>query len=115
MYLIGTVIEENRTIKVHGHLDDESGANFLTGMFVEAAIVTESAFAKALPETAIVSLEDSQVVLKLDETTDDGYFFKPLEVKVGSSYGSYTTLISPDHLTETDNILTSGAFNLVAD
>lgn len=115
VYLIGTVIEENRTIKVHGHLDDESGANFLTGMFVEAAIVTESAFAKALPETAIVSLEDSYVVLQLDETTDDGYFFKPVEVKVGSSYEGYTALTSPDQLTETDRILTSGAFNLVAD
>lgn len=115
VYLIGTVIEENRTIKVHGHLDDESGANFLTGMFVEAAIVTESAFAKALPETAIVSLEESYVVLQLDETTDDGYFFKPVEVKVGSSYEGYTALTSPDQLTETDRILTSGAFNLVAD
>ena len=55
VHLIGTAIEENRTIKVHGHLKDEEQANFLTGMFVEADIVTSSAFAKALPETAVTT------------------------------------------------------------
>ena len=115
VHLIGTAIEENRTIKVHGHLEDESGANFLTGMFVEADIVTESAFAKALPETAIVAFEESFVVLKLDESTNDGYFFKQVEVKVGSSYEGDTALTSLDNLTATDKVLTSGAFNLVAD
>lgn len=115
VHLIGTAIEENRTIKVHGHLEDESGANFLTGMFVEANIVTESAFAKALPETAIVALEESFVVLKLDESTNDGYFFKQVEVKVGSSYQGNIALTSLDNLTATDKVLTSGAFNLVAD
>lgn len=115
VHLIGTAIEENRTIRVHGHLEDGPGANFLTGMFVEANIVTESAFAKALPETAIVALEESFVVLKLDESTNDGYFFKQVEVNVGSSYGGNAALTSLDNLTATDKVLTSGAFNLVAD
>ena len=74
-----------------------------------------SAFAKALPETAIVAFEESFVVLKLDESTNDGYFFKQVEVKVGSSYEGDTALTSLDNLTATDKVLTSGAFNLVAD
>lgn len=115
VHLIGTAIEENRTIRVHGHIENESGANFLIGMFVEAEIVTESAFAKALRETAIVAFEDSFVVLKLDESTSDGYFFKQVEVNVGSSYEGNAALTSLDNLTATEKVLTSGAFNLVAD
>ena len=36
VYLISTSIEENRTIRVHGHLKDRTSHNFLTGMFVNA-------------------------------------------------------------------------------
>lgn len=115
VHLIGTAIEENRTIKVHGHLEKESDVNFLVGMFVEAAIVTDSAFAKALPETAIVAFEESYIVLILDELTADGYFFKPVEVKLGSSHEGNTALVSLAKLTTTDKVLTSGAFNLIAD
>ncbi|MFD1063130.1 efflux RND transporter periplasmic adaptor subunit [Winogradskyella litorisediminis] len=115
VHLIGTAIEENRTIKVHGHIEKESDVNFLVGMFVEAAIVTDSAFAKALPETAIVAFEESYIVLILDELTADGYFFKAVEVKLGSSHEGNTALVSLDKLTTTDKVLTSGAFNLVAD
>lgn len=115
VYLIGTSIEENRTIKVHGHLDDESGVNFLTGMFVDAGIVIESAFAKALPETAAVALEDTHLILKLDEETNDGYYFEEVDVKVGDTYEGKTAIISLESLQETDKILTSGAFNLIVD
>lgn len=115
VHLIGTTIEENRTVRVHGHIKNETEANFLTGMFVDAEIITESAFAKALPETAIVAFEDAYVVLKLDESTNDGYFFKQVEVKVGSFYEGNTSLISLDNLTTIDKVLTNGAFNLIAD
>jgi cobalt-zinc-cadmium efflux system membrane fusion protein len=115
VHLIGTAIEENRTIKVHGHLEDESGTNFLTGMFVEALIVTESNLEKALPETAITAFEDAYVVLKLDESTNEGYYFKQVEVNVGNTYDRNMALPSLDNISPTDKILTSGAFNLVAD
>ena len=56
VHLIGTAIEQNRTIKVHGHLEKESEVNFLIGMFVEAEIISESTSTIALPETAIAAL-----------------------------------------------------------
>ncbi|GHC50674.1 efflux RND transporter periplasmic adaptor subunit [Ulvibacter litoralis] len=115
VHLLGTAIEENRTIKVHGHIENESEANFLTGMFVEAEIVTESEDAKALPETAIIAFEDSNVVLKLVESTPDGYYFEQVAINVGSSYDGYTALTSLENLLATDTVLSNGAFNLVAD
>ena len=115
VHLIGTAIENNRTIKVHGHLENESEANFLTGMFVEADIVTESTFAKALPETAIVVFEDSSLVLKLDEENNEGYYFEQVPVKVGNIYEGNIALTSFMDLSLTDKIVTKGAFNLIAD
>lgn len=115
VHLIGTAIEENRTIKVHGHLENESESNFLTGMFVEAEIVTATDMAKALPETAIVKLEDSNLVLKLVEENNDGYYFEQVPVKSGNSYDGNIALTSLENLGLTDKILTNGAFNLVTD
>lgn len=115
VHLIGTVIEDNRTIKVHGHLENESEANFLTGMFVEAAIVTKSAFAKALPETAIVTSEDNAFVLKLVEENEKGYYFEQTPVKLGSTYDRSVSLTEYGNITMTDKVLTRGAFNLIAD
>ena len=39
VYLVGTAINADRTIKVHAHLEEESDKNFLTGMFVNANII----------------------------------------------------------------------------
>jgi len=43
---MGTVIEENRTIKVHGHINHESKENLLTGMFADSETITASTSAK---------------------------------------------------------------------
>lgn len=115
VYLVGSAIENNRTIKVHGHLEDESKVHFLTGMFVEADIVTESAFAKALPETSIVSLEGSSFVLKLMEENSEGYYFEQIPVTMGAVYEGNVALNSFESISDTDLLLTSGAFILIAD
>lgn len=115
IHLIGTVIEENRTIKVHGHLEKESEVNFLTGMFVEADIVTESTFAKALPETAIVTSEDNAFVLKLVEENEKGYYFEQTPVKLGNTYYGNIALNNYGNIIMTDKVLTKGAFSLLAD
>jgi len=67
VHLIGTSIDQNRTIKVHGHIKDESKYNFLTGMFVNASIVTDSKISKGLPSGAIVNVDGTDQVLMLDE------------------------------------------------
>ena len=52
VHLVGTSIDENRTIKVHAHLENKEASNFLTGMFVEANIIIDSSTQWSLPSDA---------------------------------------------------------------
>lgn len=112
VHLIGTNIQENRTVKVHGHLENESEANFLTGMFVEADIVTESTSSLALPETALVEVDNVMYGLIMDEETENGYYFKQEKIDVASKYNGF---LSISNLQENINseFLLKGTFNLI--
>src|SRR5690606_40666505 len=92
VYLVSTAIGESRTIKVHGHLKDEENHNFLTGMFVEASIVTDAAFSKALPNESFVNVDDKDYVLVLVKEEEGNYYFREMEVKTTDSYGGYTLI-----------------------
>lgn len=115
VHLIGTAIESNRTIKVHGHIKNEEEVNFLTGMFVDAEIVVESAFAKALPETAIVAIDKESYALLLNEKTDEGYSFEQIEVNTGALSEGSIQIIDSQNLDSTAIFLTNGAFNIVGE
>jgi cobalt-zinc-cadmium efflux system membrane fusion protein len=115
VYLIGNAIEENRTIRVHGHLKDTSKHNFLTGMFVNATIITSDKKALSIPSEALVSLNDSSYLLILETNKDDVYSFKPLKVETGETYMGYTAIKNLDDLPENPRILTKGAFTLMGE
>ena len=115
VHLIGTSIEDNRTIKVHGHIENQSETAFLVGMFVEADIITNSVSAKSLPETAVVAKDNTYLVLKLSEETTDGFYFEQVPVKIGKIHKGDIAITSFENLTTKDRILTKGSFNLIAD
>ncbi|MGJ8665887.1 MAG: efflux RND transporter periplasmic adaptor subunit [Patiriisocius sp.] len=115
VHLIGTAIENNRTIKVHGHIDDEKQANFITGMFVEAAIITDSASAKTLPETAIASIDNENYVLLLNEKTETGYYFEQIEVKTNTEMNNYIEILNTEIFKPNAIFLTRGTFNMVGE
>ncbi|VAW18381.1 Probable Co/Zn/Cd efflux system membrane fusion protein [hydrothermal vent metagenome] len=115
VHLIGTSINENRTIKVHGHPKDESKNNFLIGMFVEASIITDSIMSKAIPSEAIVAIDNSSYVLILESENGDEYTFKQIEVKTGSSYEGYTAIDAANTFDASTRFLTKGVFNLVGE
>jgi cobalt-zinc-cadmium efflux system membrane fusion protein len=115
VHLVGTSISANRTIKVHGHIDDDSENNFLTGMFVNATIITDSAFAKALPSDAIAEVDGTSYVLVLDKKEGDTYSFHQEEVQVEGSYKGYTRLKNSNLLTPETQFLTRGAFSLISE
>ncbi|GAK76457.1 efflux RND transporter periplasmic adaptor subunit [Nonlabens sp. Asnod3-H03] len=115
VHLIGTTIEDNRTIKVHGHINNEKEIHFLTGMFVEAGIVIDSASAKALPETAVANMDNENYVLILDETTNAGYYFTQVEVEIGQQLNQYIEIVTDSKFNDETNFLIKGAFNLVGE
>jgi len=115
VHLIGTSIGENRTIKVHGHLHDETQNNFLTGMFVDSEIETESQAGKALPETAVVEIDGSHFVLRLQNEADGAYEFEQVEVSIGNTREGFTELKNTEKFKPSDKFLTKGAFNLLGE
>jgi len=115
VYLIGTSIGDNRTIKIHGHLREEGENNFLTGMFVDAGIVTENTTAMGLPSEAIVALEGKFYVLRTTATEDTGYTFETLEVQPGNTVDNFTEIINAEAFLESDTFLTKGAFDVLGE
>lgn len=114
VHLIGTTIEENRTVRVHGHIKNETEANFLTGMFVDAEIITESAFAKALPETALVEVNNILYGLQLDQETGEGYYFNKLAINIENKFNGFASIVDMEEIKEF-KFLTKGVFHLIND
>lgn len=115
VHLVGTAIEDNRTIKVHGHIEDETSHNFLTGMFVEASIITDTVTSKALSKEATVAIDDKIYVLVLRKQEADNYYFEQKEIKAGESYNEYIVIENVDNLPPETKFLTKGAFGLLGD
>lgn len=113
VYLVGAAMEENRTIKVHGHLMDETENNFLTGMFVEAAITTSTKSGMALPNDAVVMVDGTPYVLVLDKYEGDYYYFRAQEVKISANDKEYTAIEPTDNFSPKTQFLTKGAFGLL--
>jgi cobalt-zinc-cadmium efflux system membrane fusion protein len=112
VHLVGTTLNENRTIKVHGHPLDDS-THFLTGMFVNANIIVSQSNANVLPESTIVEIEDEFYVLVLDEINDTDYFFNQVKVNIGNTVNGYTELKTNTAFKATDQLLVKGAFGLI--
>lgn len=115
VYLISSSIEENRTVKVHGHLKDRTSHNFLTGMFVNATVITSDKMALSIPSEALVSLNDTSYLLLLESKKDNLYRFKPVKVEIGDVYNGYTVIKNLNDIPADARILTKGAFTLVGD
>jgi cobalt-zinc-cadmium efflux system membrane fusion protein len=115
VYLIGTNIEKNRTIKVHGHLIDEDKHTFLTGMFVDSRIVTSSSLKKALPSVALAEIDDTFFILKLISENDAAYVFEKIKVTPGEEFDGFRALESFESSDGEARFLIKGAFPLLTE
>lgn len=114
VYLMGTYIGENRTIKVHGHLKNE-GETFLTGMFVDAEIITENITARAISSEAVVEQEGKFYVLRNTADSAKGYTFETTEIQLGNSVDGFTEILNTSELSDSDTFLTKGAFDVLVE
>lgn len=113
VHLVGKSIEGNdRTINVHGHLDDAIKQKLLTGMFVEAGIVVDSKKGLAVPSEAIISENNKNFVLLL-ENKKKGYTFRKVNVTLGEKSEEFVEIIPSGIINASSKILTKGVFDLV--
>ena len=117
VHLVGTSInEKKRTVKVHGHfMDDDAKRQLATGMFVQAAIITDEKKEKALPENSIVSFDETNYVLVLENKTDSDYNFRRREVITGDTFNGLTIIRNSSEFEEDTQFLTKGAFQLITE
>jgi cobalt-zinc-cadmium efflux system membrane fusion protein len=111
VHLIGKSIDEkNRTVKVHGHLEDENESSFLVGMFVEAEIIVEETTKRALPLEAILEEDNSFFILMLKEQNDTEFIFEKKAVQIGMKDEGWIEIIDTNNELEGKQILIKGAF-----
>jgi len=88
----------------------------LTGavdIIVEAEIFTTTDSLPALPNEAIVNLEDRHYVLIKTGEDTDGIKFDRMEIQVGETANGFTEIKKPGDFNKNSEFLVKGAFNLI--
>jgi len=113
VHLVGKSIEgTDRTINVHGHLDDNIKQKLLTGMFVEAKIKTSSKKGLSIPADALISENTKNFVLLLNNEANNILSFKKVPVKVGEKSEQTVEIIPDNQINASSKILIKGVFDL---
>lgn len=117
VYLVGKEISQERTVKIHCHLDRED-INLLPGMYLKALVESGTDKVAAVPSKAIVEFEGSKYIFvaESEKPNEKGTTnFKLVNVKTGVSELNYTELIF-DVATDWKNwkVVTNGAYDLLS-
>ena len=113
VHLVGKSIEGNdRTINVHGHLDDNIKQKLLTGMFVEAKIKTSSKKGLSIPTDALINENNKYFVLLLDNDKNNTFSFKKVAVTIGEKSEKTVEIIPNNQINASSKILVKGVFDL---
>ncbi|WP_025763685.1 efflux RND transporter periplasmic adaptor subunit [Dyadobacter tibetensis] len=123
VYLINQMIDEDRTVRVHCHLDTEL-KGLLPQNFVKASIELEGQKSWALPDPAIVNFEGKFYIFAETDSsanTHDGVkeshgtSFEMIEVQKGTSADGFTAIDLPaDSNVSTRKVVTTGAYTLLS-
>lgn len=112
VHLVGKSIEGNdRTINIHGHLDDAIKQKLLTGMFVEAEIIIDAKKGLAIPSEALVTENNKNFVL-LVKNEKNGYSFQKVAVTKGEKNEDFVEIVPNTVINASSRILTKGVYEL---
>ena len=110
VYLIAQAIGADRTVRVHGHLDQEKDPALLPGLYVRATIETGRADVLALPDAALVRFEGQTYGFVAEATGR----YRLLALPTGRSADGYTEVTLPAQVPATTAFVTEGAYSLLA-
>lgn len=116
VYLVGrTVDAQQRTVRVHGHLDRENDPALLPGMFVRAVIETTRRRTTALPDKAVVDYEGRQYVFRQESAARGKQVFRMVQVRRGEQADGYTEVLLPSAAAADTaaRYVVSGAYSLL--
>lgn len=124
IFLVNHKISEERTIRVHAHLDKED-PSLMPNMYLKALIEVEDNQTSALPEQAVVTSGDKDVIFikvanaphdhKEGETNEEEFNFKMIEVKKGISQNGYTEVLLPEGFDSNNaEVVIKGAYSILS-
>lgn len=121
VYLIGRAISNERTVRIHCHLDKED-AQLLPGMYLQALVETASNKVAALPEKAIVDYQGKKYIFveaeeeegEAHEGEGEMHHFEMMEVNGGVTEMGYTEVRASGVDLNTKKIVINGAYDLLS-
>lgn len=127
VYLLGREISQDRTIRIHCHIDKED-TNLLPGMYLKAVVETGGIEVPALPDRAIIDYqgrkyifyqltEQPHGVMKNENKEEHAgeYHFTMVEVQIGNSEMGYTEVMLPVNFPdETAQIVVKNAYAILS-
>jgi cobalt-zinc-cadmium efflux system membrane fusion protein len=96
VHLIGKSINQDRTVQVHAHLDEENKEKFIPGMFIQAEIMAEETLKPALRQGAITEIEERYFIFELVDESDNEFVFRKTEVDCGKTLNGFTEVELPE-------------------
>ena len=108
IYLIGNTIDANRTVQVHAHLLDEDQTHFIVGMFAEARVEVGIQKFSAVPKSAIAGFGSDSKILVLENTSEDHYYFKVVDIDISRYDDDLVAISSSDTDLGESQILLNG-------
>lgn len=112
VHLIGREISDDRTVRVHCHLNQED-KDLLPGMYLTAYIDVKASTNNTLPSNAFVDFEGKSYVFLLSKKLNDSYTFIRIEVEKLGEENGFTAFTSTQELNNKD-IVTEGAYKLLS-
>ncbi len=115
IFALGSAFDMNtRAVKVHAKIM-ETHKGLLTGMFVEARIITKSKEVRALPNGAFVTEKGLDYVFIQKEKINNKIKFEKVQVNKGISDLGFSEVLFIDKLPENSIVVTKGAYYLNAE
>ncbi|GAA3955076.1 efflux RND transporter periplasmic adaptor subunit [Hymenobacter algoricola] len=110
VYLIAQAIGADRTVRVHGHLDQENDRALLPGLYVRATIETGRTDVSALPDAALVRFQEQTYGFVVEAPGR----YHLVALPTGRSEDGFTEVLLPPDLPATTLFVTEGAYSLLA-
>lgn len=111
VHQVGSIIDGERRIKIHGHIVDSIDIKLISGMFVEGEIMYDREVKKGLPMTSIVEEGNTYYALRLVKQDTTGFYFDQVKVNVGDRTEEFVEIANQELLK--DKFLKKGAFMLI--
>lgn len=125
VYLIGREISNDRTVRIHCHIDKED-IHLLPGMYLKAVVETGQTQVPALPDEAIVDFEGKKYIFipsqekhageaaaKNEAQIEAAHHFNMVAIETGNSDMGYTEVAVPDSVNKS-SIVIKGAYALLS-